>query len=185
MKLKLTDVRLSFPDLFEATTVAGQGKPAYRAQFLVPAGSPLKAQIDEAVRQVARDKWGAKAQAILDANEGIPQKTCWLDGKKRAYDGYEGMWALSSSRPEDKGRPLVIDRDKQALAAKDGRPYAGCYVNASVELWAQDNQHGKAVRCTLVGVQFLRDGDSFGGGAAPNPDDFDEINEGAGADALV
>ena len=33
-------------------------------------------------------------------------------------------------------RPLVVDVDKSPLTAQDGKPYSGCYVNASLELWA-------------------------------------------------
>jgi hypothetical protein len=185
MKLKLTNVRLSFPDLFTPTTVQGQGKPAYRAQFLVPEAGALKAQIDAAIREVARAKWGAKADGILAANEGIPNKSCWIDGKRRTYDGYAGNWALSTTRGEDKGPPLRFTADKVLLEKDTGVLYAGCYVNASVQFWCQDNQHGKAVRCELLGVQFAGHGDAFGGGGTPNPDDFDSVAEGAGADALV
>lgn len=179
--MKLANVRLSFPDLFTATQVNGQGEPSFRAQFLVPANSTLKAEIDTEVKRIAVAKWGAKAQAILDANEGIPQKMCWIDGKKRAYDGYEGMWALSATRPEKKGPPLRYTSAKVLLDKDTGALYAGCYVNASVNFWCQDNQHGKAVRCELLGVQFYKDGDSFGGGSQPNTDDFDDISDGADA----
>lgn len=209
MKVKITGARLSFPDLFEATTVNGQGTPSFRAQLLVPAADdgvvkacvstgvtpdgktiwgpwgPARRVIDDAIIAVAKDKWGAKAAAILGANEGIPQKHCFIDGKKRTYDGYEGMWALSSSRPEAKGRPLVLNLDKSPLVAADGKPYAGCYVNANVEFWPQDNNHGKAVRCQLAGVQFLRDGDAFAGGSPANPDDFESLAEGVTADDLA
>jgi hypothetical protein len=185
MKLKLTNVRLSFPDLFTPTTVQGQGKPAYRAQFLVPAGSDLKKQIDAAIAETAKAKWGAKAQAILDANEGNPNKTCWLDGKRRTYDGYAGNWALSATRGEDKGPPLRFDAAMTLLERDTGILYAGCYVDAVVQFWCQDNQHGKAVRCELQGVQFRGAGDAFGGGGTPDPDDFAPIAEGAGAEALL
>lgn len=209
MKLKLVGPRLSFPDLFEATTVNGQGKPAFRSQFLVPAtddgvtkaamqvgttsdGKPIwgplgpaKQVIDQALQQVAAEKWKDKGKQILAANEGIPQKHCFIDGVKRAYDGYQGMWALSASRPAEKGRPLVFDQAKNPLTAADGKPYAGCYVNASVEFWAQDNAHGKAVRCQLNGVQFLRDGDAFSAGGPASPEDFEALAEGAEADSLA
>ncbi len=59
-------------------------------------------------------------------------------------------------------RPLVLDKDaKTHLYATDGKPYAGCYVNASIDIWAQDSQYGKRVNAGLRGVQFIRDGDKF------------------------
>lgn len=179
--MKLTDVRLSFPDLFAATQVNGQGEPAFRAQFLVEAGSAQHKAIQAEIERVAQAKWPKDWKKILTANEGIPQKHCFIDGAKRTYDGYEGMWALSATRQEKKGPPLRYDSKKILLDRDNGVIYAGCYVNASVSFWTQDNQHGKAVRCELLGVQFLRDGDSFGGGQKPNPDDFEDISEGADA----
>lgn len=208
MKVKIEGARLSFPDLFEATTVNGQGKPAYRSQLLVPATGgdaraciatgttadgktiwgpwgPARQVIEQAIRQTATERWKDKSTQILAANEGIPNKHCFIDGAKRPYEGYDGMWALSANRAQEKGRPFVIDQAKNPLVAVDGKPYAGCYVNASVEFWPQDNAHGKAVRCSLNGVQFLRDGDAFTGGAPANPDDFEALAEGASADGLV
>lgn len=35
MKVKLTNVRLAFPELFEATQVNGQGDFKFRATFLI------------------------------------------------------------------------------------------------------------------------------------------------------
>ncbi len=84
-----------------------------------------------------------------------------------------------------KPRPTVIDRDRTALIQADGRPYAGCYVNAVVDIWAQDNNFGKRINASLSGVQFLRDGDAFAGGGVAAPDDFDDISEGADAEGLV
>ncbi|MWN55950.1 ssDNA-binding protein, partial [Escherichia coli] len=62
---------------------------------------------------------------------------------------------------------------------------AGCYVNAVIDIWAQDNNFGKRINASLGGVQFLRDGDAFAGGGVASADDFDDISEGADAEALI
>jgi hypothetical protein len=49
-------------------------------------------------------------------------------------------------------------------------PYAGCYVNATIVVWAQDNEHGKRINAQVKAVQFFKDGEAFGA-AAVNPDD--------------
>lgn len=185
MKVKLSNVRLSFPDLWEAVQYQGQGPFSYRASFLMPPDHADKAKIDAAIQAVAKEKWAAKASQILAGILGVSNKCCFIDGNTKAYDGYAGNWALTSTRDQAKGRPLVIDQAKNPLLAADGKPYAGCYVNATVEFWAQDNNYGKAVRCTLLGVQFLRDGDAFGGGSVADPDDFEALAEGANADSLA
>jgi hypothetical protein len=183
--LKLTNVRLSFPALFEAEDYQNDGKFKYKASFLIPNDDPQKAMLDQAIAAVAKEAWKDKAAAILAANEGNPQKHCFIDGVKRAYEGYAGHWALSTSRQQEKGRPLVLDGAKNPLTAADGKPYAGCYVNASVELWTQENSHGKAVRCTLLGVQFARDGDAFTAGSIADPEDFEDLAAGADAGSLA
>ena len=176
-KIVLKNVRLSFPKLFEAEQYEGKGAFRYGAQFWIPANDPQKAQIDAIIQTIAKEAWGAKAAAVLA--EVLPDKKacCWIDGARKDA---EGNWVLAAYRLQDKGRPLVLDANKQPLQASDGKPYAGCYVNASVELYTT-RKPNTGVRCGLLGVQFYRDGDAFGGGAPANPDDFENISEGADA----
>lgn len=182
MKLKLTNVRLAFPALFEAKTVNGEGEPAFSAVFLIdPADSQVKA-INAAIDAVAAEKFGVKAAAILKAMR-TADKTCLHNGDSKAdYAGFPGSLFISA---RSKTRPLVLNADKTPLTAADGKPYAGCYVNASVDLWAQDNNYGKRVNAQLRGVQFLKDGDAFAGGGAASEDEFDDVAEGATADDLT
>jgi Protein of unknown function (DUF2815). len=186
MKVKLQNVRLSFPDLFEAKQFEGQGPFNYRASFLFTPDSQAKKDIDAAIKAVAAEKWGKKADALLEGILPNSQKCCLVDGNTKEYDGYEGMFALSASRNQEKGRPLIIDRDKTPLGQADGKPYAGCYVNATVEIWAQDNNYGKGIRANLLAVQFARDGDAFAGGSVGSEEDFDDLSADAdSADSLV
>ena len=182
MKLKLNNVRLAFPVLFEAKTVNGEGKPAFSASFLIAPADPQVKALNAAIDQVANDKWGAKAAAILKQMRAT-DKVALHDGDlKSNYDGFPGNLYVSA---RSSTRPLVINNDKSPLTEQDGKPYAGCYVNASIELWAQDNNYGKRVNASLRGVQFLRDGDAFAGGGAASEDEFDDISAGATADDLV
>lgn len=180
MKIKLKNVRLAFPSLFEAKTVNGEGKPAFSASFLLDPKDPQVKEIEAAIAATAKDKWGAKADAVLKQMRA-GDKTCLHDGDtKSQYQGFENMLFISSRSAT---RPLVLDRDKSQLSEEDGVVYAGCYVNATVELWAQDNNYGKRVNAQLGGVQFVRDGDAFaGGGSAADEDDFDDLGDGADAD---
>jgi hypothetical protein len=182
MKLKLLNVRLAFPTLFEAKTVAGEGKPAHSASFLIDPADPQVKAINAAIDATAKEKWGAKADAILKQARAA-DKTCLHSGDLKAtYDGFPGNLYISARNPL---RPTVVDSDKTPLTEKDGKPYAGCYVHAVLELWAQDNQYGKRVNATLMGVQFYKDGDSFTGGGVASEDDFDDVTAGATADDLA
>lgn len=182
MKIKLTNVRLAFPALFEAKTVNGEGEPAFSAAFLIEPDDKQVTSIRQAMEAVGKEKWGAKWATV---KKELDTKDRWAlhDGDAKAdYAGFAGMLFVSA---RSKTRPLVIDADKAVLAAQDGKPYAGCYVNASVELWAQDNNYGKRVNASLRGVQFLKDGDAFAGGGAASEDEFDDVAAGATADDLT
>lgn len=176
MKIMIPNVRLSFPDIFEAVQYEGKGPFNYRATLLIPSEGKLRKQIDAHILKVATEKWKDKAaKVLLAANAPNGPGTCFNDGDLKEYDGYAGHWYLSATRPQDKGRPAIVDRDKSPLVAKDGKPYGGCYVNASVEFWAQDNKYGKTVRCGLLGIQFFNDGDAFGGGSAASDEAFENL----------
>jgi len=182
MKLKLSNVRLAFPALFEAKTVNGEGKPAFSAVLLLDPADPQIKTINAAIEACAKDKWGAKADVMLKQLRAA-DKTCLHDGDlKASYEGFPGNLYVSARNPV---RPTVLNADKSPLVAADGKPYAGCYVNAVLDLWAQDNNFGKRVNATLSGVQFLRDGDSFTGGGAADASEFDDVSEGATADDLA
>lgn len=176
-KVKLSEVRIAFPNLFEAKAVANdpKSKPRFSAAFIIdPKGAGAKA-LKAAVEETALAKWGAKASAILaelKAKDRIAFREGPLTKEGKPYEGFEGMFSLNAS---SETRPLVLGRDKSMLTAQDGKPYGGCYVNVTVELWAQDNQWGKRINASLKGVQFVKDGDAFGGGAPASPEEFDDL----------
>ena len=164
-KFKLSNVRLSFPSLFKRSEFNGQeGK--FEATFLVNKESQAKliAEIESKIALIQKDN---KAKVS-------PDKICFKDGDFVAYDGYEGCMSIKAGANR---RPTVIDRDKTPLVEDDGKPYAGCYVNAVLELWFQDNNFGRRINCNLLGVQFSKDGDSFGAGDTDVSDDFDAFED--------
>lgn len=177
MKVILKNVRLAFPDLFEPVPFDQNGAPRYSANFLIEKGSDNHKIIMAAIQQVATETWKAKAKAIVDSLRGNSNKFCYTDGDAKAWNGAEGCMVLAGHRREADGRPQVVGPNKAPLTAKDGKIYSGCYVNASVDIWAQDGQY-QGIRCTLVGVQFAADGEAFSGAPRASSDDFDLI-EGA------
>jgi len=167
--VKLNDVRLSFANaLFEPQKVQGQGEAKFSASFILPPNHPGVAAIKAAMKAVAEAKWGAKAAETFMALKAGDKLALHDGDSKPQYQGYKGNLFVNAS-------------NKSPLAATSGRPYAGCYVNGSIELWAQDNQFGKRINATLKGVQFLRDGERLAGGGVASADDFEAIPEAAGA----
>jgi len=189
-------VRCSFIVLAEPEFYQGKPVPAGRrwdATALFPYASQWKKVVDMGMEECAREKWAAKHKQILDNALSDSKLSCLMDGKRKACDGYEGHWALTTHRKEKDGRPLVLDSDRSPIyqpnnelyPGKAGRLYSGCYVVMQVNFWAQDNDNGKAIRAELVGIQRVKDGDAFSGGITPDAESFDEITEGSNADDLV
>lgn len=177
MKVKLTNKRIAFCDIFVAKAI-GDGEPRHSARFIISPKDPEIKTIDAAIEAVAKEKWKDKFPAILakiikDGNCCF-QKGEYLDKNGEPYDGFAGMFSLGAA---NKAKPLVIDRDKSPLTANDGRPYAGCFVNAQVDIWAQDNAFGRRINASLSGVQFYKDGEAFTGGQPADADDFDDMSD--------
>jgi len=177
----LTNVRLSFPGLFNAEAFKPGDDPKFKATFLVPKNDQQIAVIEAKILAALKEKYPTKADQILKQIRGNPNKFCFQDGDTKSYDGYEGMMALSA---KSTARPTVINADRSPLVESDGKPYAGCYVNASIDFFAYDSS-GIGVSASLRGVQFVRDGDSFAGGRPADADEFDEVTEGADADEFA
>lgn len=176
MKMTLKNVRLAFPKLFEAVSVNG-GAPTFGAAFLIAPNHPQLEEIRKAMDEVGKAKWGAKWPQIKTSLTA-QDKLALHDGDIKAdLDGYAGNFYLNAN---NKTRVTIVDRDRTLLAQSDGKPYAGCYVNASIELWAQDNpQHGKRINASLRGVQFAKDGEAFAGGGVASEDEFEDLDVGA------
>lgn len=206
MKVKLNNVRLAFAKLFEPKAV-GQGKDLYySAAFPIEPGSDNHKLLESTIEQAAREKWGAKGPGIIqtlrDNGDAAYQLKPLKDRDGQVYGGFEGMYSLNASLNAKRGKPLVLDKYPDPVNPKtnertgrleprvildpaEGKPYAGCYVNATVDIWCQDNSNGRRLNCQLMVVQYWGDGDAFGGGARPSADDFDEIADGADAGALA
>lgn len=205
MKVKLSNVRLSFPDLFHAKEFkTGDGKPRFNATFLIEPGSEQDKAIEAAIKAAAVETHGPKADKFLAGVRGNANKCSYLDGDAKEYDGYEGMMYLSchsKTKPavfthrkvngkvchlnetgdtfqmDEFGKLVPVEVDFEVRL-----PFAGGYVNATVDIFATKGDF-PGVFASFSGVQWCGDGPAFGGGGkGAVPDDFDEVTDGAGAD---
>jgi len=175
MQILLKNVRIAFPKIWEPESFGEDGKPACSASFIVePANKLAMTTVADAIKKVAAEKWTTKAADMLKTLRA-KNALCLHDGEEKAqYEGFSGNYFVSS---RNRVRPVVVDRNTSPLTQADGRPYAGCYVNVSLDIWAQDNQYGKRVNATLLSVQFVKDGTSFGGGATGSASDFEDLGD--------
>lgn len=166
-RICLKNVRLSFPSVFNKEVFEGkEGK--FAATFLISKKDvKLKKELDERIAKVIAE---AKVRIASD-------KICLKDGDDSTLEGYEGHYSLKAS---NKKRPLVLDKDKSVLTEEDDKIYAGCYVNAVIDFWVQNNAFGKKVNANLYAIQFAKDGERFGNSGPSSDelvDDFDDLSE--------
>lgn len=175
---KLLNVRLAFPQLWNASKGEGQdGDPKFSGNFLMEPNSPAHKAAKAAIDAVVTAKWGAKGAAVLKAlnkdKNALRNGDEHLDKSGEPYMGFEGMLYVVA---KNKTRPTIIDQLKNPLTEVDGKIYAGCYVNAHVEFKAGDIPGaGKVLWAVLTGVQKVADGEAFSGGRPASPDEFDEV----------
>lgn len=175
MEVMLKDVRLAFPDLWEARQFDGAGEAKFRAIGLIDKSrTDVIAQLEAIIARVVREKWPdpAKAQAMLNAITSNRDKNVVRDGDTRSWQGFPDNWYVAAN---SKSRPLILDKDKTPLTRDDGRIYPGCYVNMLIDIYPYDNK-SRGVSAGLKGLQFVRDGDSFSGSAPASPDAFEDLS---------
>jgi hypothetical protein len=150
MELILKNVRLSYPHLFKAKSVMNSD-PKYSAAFILD--------------KVKDADQIAKVQAVIESVKAAEKlkvdndKICLKDGASKDEVYGANVCFINASNDD---RPQVVDRGRHAITEDDDIIYGGCYVNAVLNIWAQNNQWGRRVNASLEVVQFVKDGDRFG-----------------------
>ena len=193
----LNNVRLAHPHLWTpAAPMAGSTSgPKFDGSFIMDPASQACKDAQAAFMAEAQKTFGANFQAIVGAMD--KGKKCLRNGngkltkEGKVSNGFENMMYLVA---KNKMKPVVIAKrfmngkpvhlDDQGNAYVDGvrvdpgfpvkAPYGGCYVNAKVEIYAMNKPGIQGIYASLLAVQFHDDGESFGGGAAPTADGFEE-----------
>ena len=176
--IKLSNVRLSFPNLREAARFDPENEretPKYRAAFILDPklNAETIKEIKMAAQEIIKEMWGGKPAGFKDVD-------CFGDGNTKVnnqgevYAGYADMFYVQANNPK---RPILLHKDKTPVDKEEIEDIfqAGYRVNASINLWAQDNKFGKAIRCQLRGIQFVREDETFGGGGVNVDSEFDDL----------
>lgn len=153
--IMIKNARVSFPHLFTKPVINGEEGKCGAVLMLDPDNheTTIKA-IEKRIAELFKEKF--KGRKLPD------EKLCLREGEDKGRSEYEGLKVLSAN---SKKTPLVIGTSGQdVITDEDQCPiYAGCYVNAKVRLWAQDNNYGKRVNCELVAIQFAGEGEALDG----------------------
>ncbi|HHB13205.1 MAG TPA: DUF2815 family protein, partial [Chromatiales bacterium] len=144
-------VRISYPNLFVPRAVTPGSDPRYSCELIVPANHLAIAQIQQAYQKVVQEAFaGSQPTGVFPMYVG-----------EQKYPGdptYQGMYVI---RAAARTKPHVVDQNVQPVM-DPGMIYAGCYVNASVTVYAY-HQPQKGVTIGLDGIQFVVDGDRLDG----------------------
>lgn len=174
----IKNVRLSYPSLFKPSAMEGQ-EPKFNATFLMSKDSEAAAQIEAEIKRVAKEAFGDSAENIVKKQNSGDRRLLKDGDTKLTKDGeqaegYAGNYYLKAS---NKTKPRVVNKDRTDLSEDSGKPYGGCYVNAQIDIWAQNNKFGKFINVKLLAVQFWEDGDSFGSASTADVDAFDAAED--------
>lgn len=177
-RIMLKGLMMSFPALAEPQAF-GEGEPAYGAKFPITINGEHQKAIEEAMLAEAKEAWKDKAESVLsmlveDGKVAFTKKVYRSKKTGEPYQGFEGKHALSARNA--KTQPTVFNQYGEELTSKsdiERQAYSGAIVNASVEVWAQDNKWGRRINCSLRGVMLTGEGENIGGGSAPaSADEF-------------
>lgn len=177
-RIMLKNVVLAFPALAEPQSF-GEGEPAFGAKFPIKPNSEQQKAIEAAILAEATEVWKDKADSVLkmleeDGKVAFTKKVYRSKKTGEAYQGFDGAHYLSTRNA--KTQPTVFNQYGEELSGKgeiEAKAFSGAVVNASVEIWAQDNKWGRRINCSLRGVMLTGEGENFGGGSPPaSADEF-------------
>lgn len=187
-RIMLKNVVLAFPALAEPQAF-GEGDPAYGAKFPIKPNSEQQKAIEAAIVAEAKEAWKDKADSVLkmleeDGKVAFTKKVYRSKKTGEPYQGFDGAHYLSARNA--KTQPTVFNQYGEEISGKsdiEAKAFSGAVVNASIEIWAQDNKWGRRINCSLRGVMLTGEGENFGGGSSPaSADEFASLAK-AKADA--
>jgi hypothetical protein len=176
----ISNARLSFPHLIEPQkqmSENGKERISYNCELILAPNDPCFAQFMAKVQEMATAKWKEHTQQVLQIVGADRKLRCYGSGAEKVnkktfapYDGYAGGVYITCGRDTP---PQVIQADGKPIDPSNTMAYqqltrgmyGGCYINAAVKPWMQENKYGRGVRCDLIAVQFAKDGEPFGEGA--------------------
>lgn len=175
MKFTIEKGRLAFAQgVFKPTKGEGDGEAAYNCKFILPAGHKDIKRLEEACLKVAVDKWGpVNGPKIFKALKADDKLAIHDGDRKPQWEGFEGNMYVNVRNAK---KPSVRDRNRNDIDQDSGLIYSGAWVYGYIELWAQDNKHGKRINASFRGVQHFDHGDAFAGGGATAADEEEMVD---------
>jgi hypothetical protein len=192
MDVRLKEVTLSMPFVWEASAYEAGQDEKFSAHFIIEKGSENEKVVRAALVTEAEKLWKGNAMSKLKTVAAAGKLWCLRDGDGKTdkegnvLAGYAGKLYVSAKNTI---RPLLLGADRAPVTQADDKLYPGAVVNAIIDVRVNNRPSDQAY-AYLKGIQFVRDGTRLGGGAPATVEDFEEIvpakkdNKTASADAL-
>ena len=173
-KILLKNVRVSYPSLFRKSIMKGetdQSKAQYQCTFILD-----KEEHATSIKRLQREIQKTLEEKFGKGKAPRKYKCCLADGDLEDAEELEGKYRLRTASATV--RPNVVNKDMSPITEEDDIIYAGCYVHATVSLWAYDHpKGGKGVSANIRAVMFHKDGEPFGAGPVDVEDEFGDLTE--------
>lgn len=182
--IKVENVRFSFPHL-DKPWAGKDAKPDQKAKFSIRGMLPKTTHLEvkDAMVQLMNEMLAAKKIPKL-----APKDKFFRNGDDEKDPIYEGHWIISASeerRPSVRNkRGELVSEPSEILNLIDG----GYWGHILIRPWVQDNKHGQKINAGLVGVQHIRDDETFGEGRIDDTDAWaaeEGSDDGMGATATA
>lgn len=182
-------IRVSFPTLFTPRSI-GDGAPSYSIVAMFDKKSVeqmayLKS-FKQACDKILTEEWpdpatrpriptmGHDKSVIKDGDTALNQQGVPLSEKNPEYAGHYIVRAATYSSP-----PIVVGPGGASDVIVDkNKVYGGCWCQVNMNPYARKRKDNPGISCGLNGVQFVRNGDSFGGGRPQADDMFSPVEGG-------
>jgi hypothetical protein len=162
--------RLSYAHLFEPTSMEDGGQKFYSCALLIPKSDKVTVKKIKDAEKIAIENGKAKVFNNKIANLKTPLRDG--DAEKEGDETYAGHYFINV---KCKQKPGLVDKDMQPIL-DPADLYSGCFVRASINLFAFNKNGNKGIGAGLNNIQKLGEGEPLGGRTRAE-DDFEAVQE--------
>jgi len=155
----IKEARCSFPQLYSKQLNDGQEfNPGITLVLEAKKHADKIAEVKAAINATINNN--PKLKKAKENEKLGPDRLCLRKATDDQTKYLEGNIILKAGNPRP---PLVLFPDGKTTMHEDNNAiYSGCYVNAKIEIWGQDNNYGKRINAKLIAVQFVpKEAESF------------------------
>lgn len=151
--VKLNDVKISFPYLFQKKDWKNGKDPKYEITFMlnkVTNATEIQ-EIQDFIEEVLNEN---KIKKPIPASF----KVCLKDGDLNDRQEYKDHYTILAKSTQ---KVPLLEKNPKIEVTDEKRFYGGCYVSAYIKLSTYEN-NAKGITAYLQSVQFRKDGERLG-----------------------